>query len=314
MTGVGSTGDGRKALIVTQHAGAGAASEGDASLATDQTMDSFARLALGGGATVRLLYRRCHEARAQGLPGQDYAQLVSARHGTSLRFCVADGVGGSYKGDFAARFLSERLVSWLGGLDGIPGDEAATRERLAAALAEWAAPAQAALRGIAFPEGATGLVGEVLMELREGHGSEAVFVAGRVERALGADAGADALRARALLCWMGNVSAWLYTAAGDAVPLGQSGDDRDRWSTLRGPRGRLALRTLALPTLRRLIVHTDGLDGIGPAIARLDDAALGSEADRLLGLPTGDDAAVLDIAWVPSGSGPRTAAGESPDG
>src|SRR5579872_1879110 len=89
-------------------------------LVSDQSRDRLVRGSLGEGVTARLLYQRCREARTQNLPGQDYARALSAPAGNTLAFCVCDGVGSSYKGDFAAAFLAERLVDWLDRLESVP--------------------------------------------------------------------------------------------------------------------------------------------------------------------------------------------------
>lgn len=273
-------------------------------LETDQSGDGFARSALGPRASVRLLYQRCREARAQSSPGQDYARLIATDAGDSFCFCVCDGVGSSYRGDFAARFLARRVVAWLHGLPGIPDDPEEFRARLSADLARWAAEAQALLLAEALPPGATGLVGEVLRELRAEYGGEAVFLAGRVETThamadvatVGTTADVEP-QPRAILCSLGNVAGRVLTAGawGDLDPA----DDRNRWSSARALRGQLQVRLLAPARLDRLIVYTDGAQTLRQHLATASDAELRERAVALLAAPGSDDVTILDIAWRP---------------
>src|SRR5262249_11605913 len=116
--------------------------------------------------------------------------LRSVDSGRSLAFCVCDGVGSSYRGDFAATYLAVRLVRWLAALPppNPPGEEDARRDeawlhaRLSAELLMWSRVGQEELRRLTLPPAAGALVREVLEEMREEYGSEAVFLAGRVDR------------------------------------------------------------------------------------------------------------------------------------
>ncbi|HEY7833552.1 MAG TPA: protein phosphatase 2C domain-containing protein [Ktedonobacterales bacterium] len=272
-------------------------------LASDQWRDELLTAEWGAGnhqSHARLLALRCQEARTQGLPGQDYARLVAPRAGGSLAFCVADGVGQSYQGDFAARLLSERLVDWLDGLDSIPASGEAVRDTLAPLLGAWAEAGQAALLAQPVRAESVPLVREVLEELRATEGSAAVFVAGRVDTAtdLGADIGAaeEPGRASVLLCWLGNVAAQVY-AGGARVPLDGFDDERSWWSTARGRKGTLGVAVLSLARLERLLVYSDGLRAIQDQLPALAGDAAWTEAQRLLVLPANDDMTLLDVWW-----------------
>lgn len=294
-------------------------------LASDPARDTFVRLALGPGVVVRLLSQRCQEATAQGLPNQDYSVLLSRREGASLAFCVCDGVGSSYKGDFAAAYLAARLVDCLAALPSMMmgGDQTTPpsvvtgarncerlREYLLAQLAAWAHSGQEELRTLAMPADVDPLVGEVLAELRDGTGSEAVFLAGRVEFAAEGEGSPNASSSGArpavpwngqsahlALCWMGNVTAQVYSAPDRQEPLCTPSDDRNRWSTARGARGRLEVACATLPELHRLVVHTDGAESFGASIAGLADRALAARAGQQHASPRDDDLTMLDICW-----------------
>lgn len=260
-------------------------------LVSDQSRDRLVRGSLGEGVTARLLYQRCREARTQNLAGQDYVRALSAPAGTTLAFCVCDGVGSSYKGDYAAAFLAARLVDWLDGLDSVPDSTQTFSVRLRTRLAQWAAQAQAELSTQAIPPETAAMVREVLEELRGEYGSEAVFFAGRIDRTPGAPA------VRAVFCWMGNISAYLFTSATEGMYI-RPDDDGVRWSTGRGLRGEPKVRVITLDGLERLLVHTDGCDTLSEEIAFLEDGELLERCEALLAAPASDDMTMLDIRWA----------------
>lgn len=259
-------------------------------LVSDQSRDRLVRGPLGEGITARLLYQRCAEARMQNLAGQDYARALSAPTGNTLAFCVCDGVGSSYKGDFAAAFLGERLVSWLDGLDGVPTTDEPFAVRLRTRLAQWATEAQVELSTQPLPPETQPMVREVLEDLRGEYGSETVFFAGRIDRTPHSSV------ARAVFCWMGNVSAYLFTSAMEGMYI-RPADDAVRWSTGRGLRGAPGVRLFTLDGLKRLLVHTDGCDNLSEELAFLSDAELRERCEALLAAPASDDMTMLDIRW-----------------
>ncbi len=270
-------------------------------LETDQTRESFIRTALGN-ATARLLFQRAEESRAQALPGQDYARVECAHDGDVLCFCVCDGVGSSYQGEFAASYLAKRLVDWLLQAPRLPWNEATVHEQLCDQLTRWARSAQTLLLERPLPREAPAMVGEVLAELRSQYGSETVFFAGRVERipasqASGALAGTQT---QVALCWMGNIAAQLFTVAGQPIEFAQERTDRDRWSTARGHRGALHLRAYARDDIGRLIISTDGAADLEHDIALLGDDDLRRRTLDVLRLPTSDDVTILDLQWSPA--------------
>lgn len=260
-------------------------------LISDQTRDTFAHVALGSGVRARLLSFRCQEARDQRLTGQDYAR-VALQPGTGrIAFCVCDGVSSSFRGDFAARYLGDRMVDWLLALP----EERAPMAEVAAALSDrltqWAELAQQELLRQELPASTAPLVQEVLQELRLSHGSEAVFLAGLIEPVL-----ADT-RPRVLLCWMGNVAARLLPDVGRDLSADLFRDDRNRWSTARGFRGQLSARALTLPSLTGLLVYTDGLAAIGATLPDATDEQLQAAAFAQLEQPDNDDMTLLDLRW-----------------
>lgn len=272
-------------------------------LRTTPLRDEMLRLTVKAGMHVRLLSRRCRESLSQSLPNQDYAYLAAHHTGSSLCFCVCDGVGSSYKGDFAASYIATRLVAWLQHYSQLPSDSTQPHVDLTRQLTALASSAQEELcqHPIASPLGP--LVCEVLEELRSTYGSETVFLAGRIdvmespELAAASSAPPPATPARVLLCSLGNVSLQLYGPQQSPLRHDLVADDRNRWSSARGLRGELQCRTWDIASLQRLIVYTDGAEPIASALGQLDEAELRTRVERLQGLPANDDITILDIQW-----------------
>lgn len=255
---------------------------------SEQAHEVFERTRIGDGLSVRLLAYRCQEAQEQDLPGQDYARLVATLDGTSVSFCVCDGVGSSYKGDFAAWYLARRLVHWLGELPAIPASANKVQPDLQSTLTGWTETGKMMLNNEGIDTHQPALLREVLLELRDTYGSETVFLGGRVDQT---PAGP-----RALLCWMGNVAARVWTTATEPT-TSITDDDSQRWSTGRGVRGQVRVQVLAPRVLRRLIVFSDGVERMADDLAHLNDADLQEQARLTLLQPANDDMTVLDLAW-----------------
>jgi hypothetical protein len=267
--------------------------------ALDQTQDSMVRIAVGPLASAHMCSVRCQEARAQVSPSQDYVVLAADPAGSSIAFCVCDGVGSSYRGDFAARRLGDRLVSWLGELPEMGRPPADVAKELVAELNHFAQQAHAELLAEEIAQEAQPLVREVLQELRESHGSEAVFLAGRVDLGERTEDGAAAA-ATVLLCWMGNVGAQMTPCPSELAEAGAFEDDSNRWSTARGCKGELVVGVWQVQALKRLIVYTDGLAGVRDRLSLLSDDELRSVTQKLLASPLNDDMTLLDLCWSPT--------------
>ena len=268
-------------------------------LESNQCVDTFVQISLDQSVTARLLSFRCQEAQAQCLPCQDYATLMSLREGTSICFCVCDGVGSSYKGDFAAAYLAKCLLGWLQKLAVLPRTSTKLLKTLCPCLDQWAHEAQTALLAHPISSELPALVQEVLTDVRTTYGSETVFLCGRI----------DAIKARSLLllsrvkrvrvlfCWMGNVSGQVFTTGNRSIPIGDKGNDYNRWSTARGRHGVVKMRIFTFDTIKGLTIHTDGLDSIADELAALSDEGLQMRVQQLLTLPTSDDMTLLDLHW-----------------
>jgi Protein phosphatase 2C len=264
---------------------------------TQQHEDTFQHLFIDNNLQLRLCSVRCTEAHEADLPCQDYALITSYQDSSSLTFCVSDGVGGSYRGDFSAYYLANKLVHWLQALPGLSGEPRHFTRKLEAQLRLWARKGHEDLQHKALPTNIPPLLREVLEEHRTLNGSETVFFAGRIDYK---DVPPQKKVGQALFCWMGNVSAHIFIAPGKHMQLSNGADetsDRNRWSTRYGPRGMLTGLTMPFHMVDRLIVHTDGLDHISAELAHLDDETLLARMQELLQLPTNDDMTMLDLQW-----------------
>ncbi len=263
------------------------------SVQTDQAQDVFLRQELAPGLMLRLLYLRCQEARVRDLPGQDYTCLVYNAGVNALYFCVCDGVGSSYAGDFAASYLARHIVDWLPTLSPeIFYAPEQLSEFLPALLNTWAQRAQDALRKHQYARKDSPLVREVLSELRDTYGSETVFFAGRFD--MPADPSEPIL---ALFCWMGNVSAHMLSSSGERMVVCDASDDSSRWSTGRGTHGHIMLQTMELYDLQRMLVFTDGMLPLQADLTTHSDEELQQCALETLEQPQNDDMALLDLNW-----------------
>lgn len=270
---------------------------------SDQHADTFLSLSLEQGVHVRLCSVRCQESQIENAPNQDYVRVVFTPGGSSLSFCVCDGVGGSYLGNFAARYLAVRLTGALLDLPKIPPNPSRTAAVLRKSLRNWAAAAQKELRSLPLPPALSSLQGEILEEQRDQYGSATVFFCGRVDYLCSPATRKDAASLQALFCWMGNVTARAFLSPSIHVNqrLGDKGNDRNRWSTRLGQQGRLSMRTCELSRTQPLIIHTDGLDELEYQLAHQDDDQLQMQIQRLLRLPANDDMTLLELRWQEEG-------------
>jgi hypothetical protein len=202
---------------------------------TVQTGDTFHRTSVNDTLRVCLLSVRSQEAQTQKLANQDYARVHIQSDGSSLCFCVCDGVGSSYRGDFAAHYLAKRLIQWMQTLVDLQVQTSTLASQLDAQLNFWARAAQGQLRQVAISPNAPALVREVLEELRDTYGSETVFLCGRIDldttsASSGAQNSEGACSAQMLVCWMGNVTAQLLVGANGVLETGRNSGSKAKVS------------------------------------------------------------------------------------
>jgi hypothetical protein len=264
---------------------------------SDQAQETWFIQSLGEKATALLLSVRSQEAQAQELPCQDYVQVLSDETGSSISFCVCDGVGSSYHGGFAARYLAAHLVEWLHSLTEIPAQPV----DIFPWLQQWAREGQGELLQQTLPPDTPSMLRGILEELRDGYGSQTVFLCGRVDYPDTMESvEMSPTGARALFYWMGNVTAHVFTGAGPQYTLGDAYNDTHRWSTKKGAQGAPAARVLTMDKLDRILVYTDGLSAGGAEYSLLDALDTQAYAQDLLTQPTTDDMTVLELRWEAS--------------
>jgi hypothetical protein len=266
-------------------------------LESDQRTDTFLATTVDGQVAIRLCSVRCQESQMDAAPNQDYVRVVFTAQGGGLSFCVCDGVGGSYLGDYAARYLAVRLTNYLISLPAVPRDPRKTAILVRKQLKAWALEAQNELNQAGLPAAYLSLEREILEEQRDRHGSATVFFAGRIDYGA-TSVGRSSQVLPALFCWMGNVTGRVFASPGVCQQLGDQGDDSNRWSTLLGQQGIVTIRVTSLSRGEPLIIHTDGLDVLGHQLAQLDDQQLQKRIWQLLQLPTNDDMTLLDLRWA----------------
>lgn len=270
---------------------------------SDQMADSFLSTSLNANISMRLCSVRCKEAQIETAPNQDYARVVFAEQDSTLSFCVCDGVGGSFQGNFAAKYLATQVTEYLMTLPAIPRYSHKVALQLREHLKTWTVAAQQELRQTSLSPDIPTLEQEILAEQREQHGSATVFFCGRIDFA-SPNRVRISHKLPALFCWMGNVTARVFTAAQKCEPLGDLQNDRNRWSTSSGQQGTLTVRVSALHKHEPLLIHTDGLDELSQHLALFDDKQLQHNIWQRLSLPTNDDMTVLEFRWVASRRSP----------
>ncbi len=264
---------------------------------SNQQADTFLTVKIDDQVRLRLCSVRNQESQLENLPNQDFVRVVSTPGKASLSFCVCDGVGGSYLGNFAARYLAMRLTSRLQSLPAFPSNLHQIATSLHRELTSWAIDAQQELLCQALPSSLAGLEREIIEEQRDHYGSATVFFGGRIDYALeeGSSAGAAGAM-QTLFCWMGNITA-LACVESTYQRLGDWQNDRNRWSTLHGLQGDFTTYITTLSRADPLIIHTDGLEKLSDELAMLDESQLQERIQQLLQQPASDDMTFLELSW-----------------
>ncbi|QOS78452.1 hypothetical protein JNUCC31_27700 [Paenibacillus sp. JNUCC31] len=239
-----------------------------------------------GAFKCRYGYGRAAETVNQGDTGQDFAAV--RMNGNVCTFVLCDGVGMSYLGDFAARFLGNALLEWLE-TDQHPSS--VTMERL---LQDLTVPASEQLEKLQPLDNSPVLLREVLMEKRS-RGSQAMYVCGRIELSGGAR------KSRMWLAWQGDSRIRLWRGGQE-----QSGAfqlhcrTNERWSTLDGPVGgkpHIYEAKLSAGEPIRLQLYTDGLNDLDAIEAYIPDEQIQVLLDARHTGGLEDDAAFIELEW-----------------
>lgn len=118
------------------------------------------------------IYSPSDESQECGEMSQDY--LALSVDGNLCRFVLCDGVSLSYRGDFAAKYLGDRLLQWLEDTSRLSGN------LLADYLEEIVPQASTEIDQLELPQDMPSLLKEVLEEKRL-RGAETMYLCGRIE-------------------------------------------------------------------------------------------------------------------------------------
>jgi hypothetical protein len=233
----------------------------------------------------RYAYVRSADSDAAGDPGQDY--LAICDDGARLAFALCDGVGQSFFGDLAARLVGDQLIRLLWNEINPTSDRPTVEELLTSGLQRLTDHASELVHVVELSADLPPMLVNVLEQKRE-LGSESTFAAGLIDY----DAN------RLTLVWMGDSRIRLWGPRGErTADLGDAFHTMERWSSRRGPVGRVHVFTNAVNEIYRLVVYSDGLSILNSA---LDQLPTSRDLDALIGAtraaPTSDDASFLEIA------------------
>ncbi len=202
----------------------------------------------------RYAYARSADNAGEGEVGQDYLVIKEDAH--QVAFVVCDGVSQSFFGDLAARLLGDALVDWMFTAPAKISNGASPLA-LEAALLEFliclTSEATARVQAVPLPSGIPGML-QTVLEQKRALGSESTFAAGVL----------DTTTNTIFLAWMGDsrIRLWSRTREVSLDLLGDSFHTEERWSSLKGPVGRLHVYLGPLPAIKRLTVYSDGLTNL----------------------------------------------------
>jgi hypothetical protein len=259
-----------------------------------QDEDIYLRSHTSGAFALRYASVRSGESRDSDQPGQDFVSFAAGEG--YLTFAVCDGVGQSFYGDLAARFLGRHLLGWLDDDGESLPDIERLAEELTAFLEALTNEATREVASVVISPDLPELLREVLEEKRE-WGSETTFVCGRID--LPRD---DLPEGRLLLCWLGDSRLRLGKRNTWGRQIVEVTDESpDRWSSARGlVKGtpRLTLQPLVpegLTNVGNVLVYTDGLKLLDKHTIPLGGKDLDDLIVEASSSLQGDDASVLEI-------------------
>ena len=239
-----------------------------------------------GAFKCRYGYGRAAETVNQGDSGQDFAAV--RMNGNVCNFVLCDGVGMSYLGDFAARFLGNALLDWL------ETTQHPTVEAVERLLHDLTLPASEQLEKLQPLESSPLLLREVLMEKRS-RGSQAMYVCGRIELTGGGR------KSRVWLAWQGDSRIRLWRNGQEQSELFQTHcKTNERWSTLEGPVGgkpHICEMKGSAGDSMRLQLYTDGLNDLDAIQAYVPDEHIQVLLDATHTGGLEDDAAFIELEW-----------------
>ena len=246
--------------------------------------------------TCTCAYARSAETQGAGQRGQDY--VAWRVDGQTVAFALCDGVGESFYGDLAARFLGDLLVAWLW-QEPRPGETAdALQARLVGRLQEWTGPATTLVEQHPLPPAIPDLQRQAL-EQKRAIGSQTMFVAARVDLPTPA-----CPQGRLILVWMGDCRLRLWHTSGKA-PAGPAHrhSTAQRWSTRAGAVGgppHLLVRPVRGPEgeLVAVAAYSDGLAELDAHPTLPGERDLQRAITQSALSPASDDASYVAFSWA----------------
>ncbi|MDP4097424.1 protein phosphatase 2C domain-containing protein [Paenibacillus sp. P96] len=230
-------------------------------------------------------YGRSSDSAHAGESGQDFAAFRI--EGPVCTFVLCDGVGMSYRGEFAARYLGQSLLDWLN------DDAELNPARLKERLQQWAVSAADTLEKEPIPS-MSALLRNVLEEKRR-QGSQTMYICGRIELP------SRGRKGKMMLAWQGDSRIRLWKGAEEAQGIFEDTfRTSERWSTTRGPVGgqpHWYESRLTGGDPMRLQLYTDGLADLDPIREQLPDDQIQILLDSRHTDGLDDDAAFLELQW-----------------
>ncbi|WP_305022919.1 hypothetical protein [Paenibacillus lacisoli] len=241
---------------------------------------------LGGALTCRFAYGRASETADAEEPGQDFLGIWMQRDLCSFVLC--DGVGQSFQGDFAARYLGTSLLDWLA------AETAPSLPRLQRKLELWTGTATEQLERETALEHVPALLRHVLEDKKK-LGSQTMYVCGQLKLP------SRKRRGRMWLAWQGDSRVRLWSQSREcSIQSPEVSGVSDRWSTQKGIIGKGPhIYETSLPPGQpmRLQLYSDGLSDLDAVQEEVpdDELQLLLQAEHVGGLE--DDAAFIELKW-----------------
>lgn len=260
--------------------------------------------------SCRYAYARFATRRNISQPGWDY--LVFRHHTTRLAFALCDGVSASFMGGLAAQIVGDTLVNLLYDPRFPRGDQVSIEQTVARRLRDLTQEALHQVRAVELPEAKEKSSEDVILQPNNTHESSLVSGKSRLreqQKQGRDDADSQSMFAAGLidtkgrqitLVWMGDSRIRLWGERGEDTisPPSDAFDKLDRWSTSRGPLGRIHTLTCALDTVRRIVVYSDGLKELNTI---RDEMPNDNELQALINVSSSrDDVSFLDVEIKPA--------------
>jgi len=239
-------------------------------------------------AYTRYSFTRSYDSIINNGLGQDF--LTWKWDDNKLVFVLCDGVGGSFFGNLAAKFLGKKLLDWLWKQANLTGENIpGIRNELDELFRDWISEGNCMASDYPLPSDLPKLIWESLEELRQKHGSETVFICGCIERC-------HSNTWKGLFVWAGNSQIRLLNSLGEMIDFDADWNDANRWSTKFGIKGKFEIMYIPIDLdLRRLIVFSDGLENYAEDLSTYPDRKIKKILLNEIQSSSSDDIAFLDI-------------------